>query len=159
MGCGVGFTTTTRGAPAFGGVVGRLRVGSAGTGRGCAIPELETPDPGIPRAMGLGLAVLGWDSRAGTTGLDAEVPDCDRGQWGRVGTTTVQGRTPRMMEPTRCVGCERGRTGMLAVLSRRMAGGGVGWELSPCHECRDEGSATGISESLEEFAAGETRFR
>ena len=59
-----------------------------------------------------------------------------------------------MMEPTRCVGCERGRIGMLAVLSRRTAVGGVGWVSSPCHECREEGSATGISESFEEFSVG-----
>lgn len=58
------------------------------------------------------------------------------------------GRMSAIIDPTRCAELERvrGRTGILAVLSRRVAAWGTS---SPCHECRVGPAAEGLNESFE----------
>lgn len=71
VGCGVGLTTTTRGAASVGGVDGRWNVGIAIVGRGWAtevaglgIEELTYVEA-AEVCTGLGFAVLGLDEGAG----------------------------------------------------------------------------------------------
>ena len=116
VGCGVGLTTTTRGAPAVGGVHGSWTVGSASWGFGWAIDGLEHK-PDVPMARLAGVP----EADPGTACLRAATPEggyvCTR-----AGTTTFPGRMSRIIVPTRCDELDRvrGRTGMLAVLSRRV---------------------------------------
>lgn len=63
------------------------------------------------------------------------------------------GRMSAIIDPTRCAELERvrGRTGILAVLSRRVAAWGTS---SPCHECRVGPAAEGLNESFESLPGG-----